>query len=203
MVELQDVEQQLQQTGHIIRFWGRSEFRELCRVLAPGEVVTEFVNGYYLGGFAMLAATNRRLLLVDSKPMFLTIEAIWYDKISQVDYNHRLVTATISIFTFNKILNFLSFNNGRLREVLIHIQEEMAKIRAEQEQSQYQYQAVPGINSQIPVPKPANTALSNIASLPMSSLGKDSSPQLFASDNTTLSLSRLPFTRRRYFSKHA
>src|SRR5579862_3274748 len=123
MVSLQNVEEQLKRLGCNFRFWGRAEIKELSVVLMPDEVIAQCTNGHYEGGFALLVATDRRLILVDRKPMFLTLEAISYDMISQVDFNHRLMDATLHIFTFNKCLDFTSWNHKRLRTILAYTQD--------------------------------------------------------------------------------
>ena len=127
MIGLRECNKQLKQIGYNFRFWMRSEIRELSRVLDEEEVIKQCVNGHYSGGFAVLAATNQRLLLIDRKPMFLTLEVIWYDKIGQIDYNHRLLNATIIISTPNKELMFTSYNSLHLRQVLLYSQEKMAE----------------------------------------------------------------------------
>lgn len=125
MVSIREVQSQLKQIGYNFRGWGRGEVKELSRILANDEIIKQCANGYYMGGFAMLVATDHRLILVDRKPMFLNMEAIWYDKIGQIDYCHRLFNATITISSPNKDLNFTSLNHDRLRQILAFSQQKM------------------------------------------------------------------------------
>lgn len=129
MVSLRTVEQQLIKTGCNYKFWGRSEIRELCNVLMPDEVIAQAVNGTYEGGFALLCVTNYRVLLVDRKPMLLTLEDIRYDMMSEVDYNNKLLGATIRIMTPMRTLVFTSWSNLRLRKCLNYIQQRVMEIR--------------------------------------------------------------------------
>lgn len=129
MVSQQTVNEQLKKIGVSFNVWGRNEIKELCKILAPDETIKNCVNGHYLGGFAMLVATDHRLLLVDKKPMFLTIEAIWYEKIGQIDFNHRLLNASVCVSTPNKELNFTTWNSGTLRKILLYTQEKMAETK--------------------------------------------------------------------------
>ena len=69
--KFKQLEEQLKRIGSNYQFWGRSEIRELAHVLLPGEIIEHCINGYYEGGFALLAATNQRVLLVDKKPFYL------------------------------------------------------------------------------------------------------------------------------------
>ncbi len=129
MISLGDVERQLRQVGCNFRFWGRAEVRELAVVLMPGETIVHATNGHYEGGFALLVATDQRLILIDRKPMFLTIEAISYDMIAEVNFNHRLLNATLRVFTLNKTLIFTSWNHAHLRAILVYAQQQTSALR--------------------------------------------------------------------------
>ncbi len=129
MVSLADVDAQLAKVGIKNRFFGRPEVKELCHILAPGEVIQHAVNGQYEGGFAMMLATDRRILLIDKKPWFLTMEDIRYDMVSEVDYYARLLDATLSLVTFSKTLRFTSWRQGRLRELVHYIQHRVMELR--------------------------------------------------------------------------
>lgn len=129
MISLREVEDQLKQIGCNYRFWGRAEVRELATVLMPGETITHATNGHYEGGFALLAATDQRLVMIDRKPMFLTIEAMSYDMIAEVNFNHRLINATLRVFTLNKALVFTSWNHHHLRAILIYTQQQISALR--------------------------------------------------------------------------
>lgn len=128
-IKLKQLEDQLKRIGCNFRFWGRSELRELANVLLPNEVVMHCVNGSYEGGFALLAATNQRVLLIDKKPFYLTLEDIRFDMISEIDYNHRLLNSTVFICTPNKALRFLGYNQIRLRQLFHFVQTQVMEIR--------------------------------------------------------------------------
>jgi SAM-dependent methyltransferase len=129
MVQLTDLERQLKVIGANYKFFGRPEIRELAKILNKDEVVYEAVNGYYEGGFALLVLTDHRLLLIDRKPMFLTLEDIRFDMISEVDFNHRLLNAMSRIYTPNKSLIFSSWNHGKLRKLVNHLQDQVTRSR--------------------------------------------------------------------------
>jgi len=139
--KLKRLEDRLKQIGCNFRFWGRTELRELANVLLPGEVVEHCVNGSYEGGFALLVATDQRVLLIDKKPFYLTLEDVRFDMISEVDYNHRLLNATIFICTpNNKSLRFLGYNQDRLRKLFHFVQTRVMEIR-----QHYTQAAQPGL----------------------------------------------------------
>jgi hypothetical protein len=129
MVDLRALEDQLKRAGCNFRFWGRAELRELQHILMPGETIAHGVNGHYAGGFAFLCVTDRRLLLIDHKPMYLSLEDIRFDMIAEVDYNYRLLDATIRVFTPNKSFVFTSWSQHKLRELATYTQQLVMEIR--------------------------------------------------------------------------
>lgn len=219
MVSLKEVESQLKKLGLNFRWWGRSEVKELCKVLSEGEVIKQCINGHYQGGFALLAATNQRLLLIDRKPMFLTIEAIWYDKIGQVDFNHRLLNATICISTPNKDLTFTTWNNMHLKNLMLYTQEKMTEAKSgesqiydnsitsdsepiEQVQPLSSYSTNPTLNQESYAAN--STQQQPVLEYP-SQEGMTTPPNTLAKnpyDVTLYAATRLPFSRRRYYARY-
>lgn len=130
------VELEIRQLGIKNRFWGRPEIRELQHILSEDEVITNAVNGHYEGGFALLLSTDQRLLLVDKKLWFLSMEDIRYDMISEVDYCARLLDSTISVVTLNKILRFTAIRKKNLRSLTTYIQDKITVLRSSREPMQ-------------------------------------------------------------------
>jgi hypothetical protein len=126
---MRQIEEQLKHVGCNFKVWGRAEIRELSNVLMPEEKIAQAVNGTYEGGFAMLCVTNYRVLLIDRKPMLLTIEDIRYDMIAEVDYHNRLMGATIRVFTPMRNLVFSSWSSLRLRKCVNYIQQRVMELR--------------------------------------------------------------------------
>ncbi len=220
MVSLREVNTQLKQIGYHFNFWMRREIIELSKVLDSEETVKQCVNGRYQGGFAVLTATNHRLILIDRKPLFLTLEVIWYDKIGQIDYNHRLLNATICISTPNKDLTFNSYNNLHLRELLLYTQEKMAESNRPNVQSapQPQHNNWRFRGSTVPVQSTASSAIA-MSDTSLRDRGTQS-VQVPATRAARLVVgeadnqrphyqagpyraSSLPFSRRRYFANAA
>jgi hypothetical protein len=158
MVTSQEVSRQLKAIGVEFFFWGKAELRELEHILTPGEKMSHCVKGHYEGGYAVLCATDRRILLIDKKPFSLTLEDVRYDLVSEVDFSHRLLDATIRIFTGAKTVHFTSMNGKALRKLTAYVQDRVMATRQAPLQvtaaasaspqgsdvsgvSQYQYQA--------------------------------------------------------------
>lgn len=129
MVSAKSVEEQLKKL-HFNRGWNGPEIAELATILLPDEEIFECVNGWYEGGFALLCATNVRVLLIDKKPFkFLNVEDVRFDTINQIDYFHRMFNASICISAGLKKLLFRSYNQPRLRKLITHVQHRMAEIK--------------------------------------------------------------------------
>ena len=151
MVDAKSVHAQLKRIKFNTNAWGRAEAKELPNILSPDEKIYECVNGIYDGGFAMLVATDIRVLLVDKKPLnYLTVEDLRFDMINQIDYNHRLMGASITINTGFKTLKFTSYNQTRLRKLINHVQDRMSELKKEEsEHQENQKQHLAAINQQL------------------------------------------------------
>ncbi|GAC1387813.1 MAG: hypothetical protein NVS1B7_2530 [Candidatus Saccharimonadales bacterium] len=133
MVHPNIVQKQLRQIGADFRHWGRGEAREIPQALMEGEALQVALMGRYSGGFAMLIATDQRILLIDKKPLYLTIEDIRYDMVAEVDYRHQLIDATVHICTLNKQLRFTSTRKPELRQLTNFIQVRVSELRQHQQ----------------------------------------------------------------------
>ncbi len=132
MVHRHQVQAQLKELGISIKSWGVAEANELPSILMDREQIKALIHGWYENGFATLVATDLRLLLIDKKPLHLTIEDVRYDMIAEVDYNARLVDSTVSINTLNKQLKFTSMRQRRLRELTTFVQQRVMQLRQHQ-----------------------------------------------------------------------
>lgn len=150
MVSSKNIDEQLKKI-HFSRGWNRPETDELSTILLPDEEIFECVNGWYEGGFALLCATDVRVLLIDKKPFkFLTVEDVRFDTVNQIDYSHRLFDAGISISAGSKNLHFRSLNQPRLRKLISHVQHRMAELKKlEHDHTHAQPQAPPPTNQDL------------------------------------------------------
>jgi hypothetical protein len=134
MVTMQEVLSQFQRLRVRPSFLARGEIKELPNILLPGEQLSHVVMGWYDGGLALLCSTNHRVLLIDKKPFFLTVEDLRYNMIAEVRYQYRLLDANICLTYAGKSLDFKSWNQGRLRELVSHVQEAIMENKKQQEQ---------------------------------------------------------------------
>lgn len=132
MVRTEAVQQQLKRIGVNFQFFGHAELRELPHILFDNEQIQHVVRGRYEGGMAVLVATDQRVLLIDKKPFYLTIEDMRYDMIADVEFNHRLIDATVRLGTVNKTLRFTAYSHGKLRLMTTFLQQQVMSFRQRQ-----------------------------------------------------------------------
>ncbi len=156
MVSLSDIDAQLTKLSVKKTFFCKPEIRELRNILHDGETIERAVTGRYHNGFALLVATKMRLLLIDKKPLYLTVEDIRYDMISEVDINARLFNGSITLFTVNKQIDFSSTSQLKLRELVYFVQKRVMELR--QYHQEPQTQVAPRMQFTRDVPQIADAA---------------------------------------------
>lgn len=141
MKSLGDVELALSRLGVKNQFFGRAEIKELRHLLTDDEIITNAATGRYENGFCLIVATDRRLLLIDKKMWFLSIEDVRFDMITELDYCARLLDATLSVRTINKVMRVTSFRPKLLRELTTYLQARVMELRHMSMQPQFPGQA--------------------------------------------------------------
>jgi hypothetical protein len=135
MVHISVIEARLSQLDFRASRWFKPEIRELQHILMDNERIVGAVTGRYFGGFALLVATDRRLLMIDKKIPYLSIEDIRYDMVSEIDYSARVFDATVNIFTLNKQHKFTTWKHKQhLRNMVSFAQQRVSEIRQHQQQ---------------------------------------------------------------------
>jgi hypothetical protein len=130
MVHSSVIEARLSKLGFKTSRWFKPEIKELQHILMDNEQLVGAVAGRYFGGFALLIATERRLLLIDKKIPYLSVEDIRYDMISEIDYNSRMFDSTINIYTVNKQHRFNSWKHrDKLRALVNYAQKRVMEMR--------------------------------------------------------------------------
>jgi hypothetical protein len=133
MVHISLIEARLSQLGVKLSRWFQGEVKELQHILFNDEKIIAAVPGRYFAGFALLVATDYRVLLIDKRALFINIEDIRYDMISETDFNSRFVDATLQIFTLNKQHRFTSSKYKRqLRDLTNYVQQRIMELRGYQ-----------------------------------------------------------------------
>jgi hypothetical protein len=113
--------------------WFQAEIRELQNILMDHEKIIALATGRYFGSFALLVATDQRLLLVDKRVFFMNLEDTRYDMIAEIDFNNQAFNATVTIHTLNKTHKFTSYKHRtQLRELTNYVQRRIMELRTQQ-----------------------------------------------------------------------
>jgi hypothetical protein len=132
MVPHDMVKQQLIKIGSNFVFCGRAEISELPKILFDDERLTNVVFGRYTNGFALLCTTNQRVLLIDKKLMYLTLEDIRYDMISDIMFSRSMLDSSVTLGTVHKSLTFKAYDNQKLRDLSSYVQKRVMHSRSHQ-----------------------------------------------------------------------
>jgi hypothetical protein len=110
--------------------WFQAEISELQHILMDNEKIVALACGRYFGSFALLVATDQRLLLIDKRVFFMNYEDTRYYMISEIDFNSQFYSATLTVFTINKTHKFTSWKyRNQLRDVTNYVQNRVAYLR--------------------------------------------------------------------------
>lgn len=130
MVHISEIQSQLTRLGIRLTRWFNPELKELQRILMDNEKIIAAAPGRYFSGLALLVATDQRLLLIDKRTFFMTVEDTRYDMVSEVDFSTRFYDSTVHIFTLNKQHNFTSIRyKHQLRDLCGYVQQRVWETR--------------------------------------------------------------------------
>jgi len=147
MVHPSIIEARLGELGFRTSRWFRAEIHEMQHILMDDEKIVALACGRYFGSFALLVATDQRLLLIDKRVFFMTIEDSRYDMISEIDFNMQMYAANLTIYTMNKTHKFTSVKYKRqLRELTTYVQRRVWEFRQTQPST-----------DQLPMPQPVRS----------------------------------------------
>jgi hypothetical protein len=117
--------------------WFKAEIHELQHILMEHEKIIALATGRYFGSFALLVATDQRLLLIDKRVFFMTIEDTRYDMISEINFNMQAYYANLTVFTVNKTHKFTSIKHRQqLRDLTHYVQKRVMEFRNQQSEPQ-------------------------------------------------------------------
>lgn len=129
MVDARVIKTQLKAINEDQPFWVKAELRELPNIIVEGETIKHLVAGRYEGGMAIFVASDQRALIIDKKPMFLSVEDVRYEMLSEINYSHKLFDSVVHINSFNKSIWFSSFRKSQLRQLTSYIQQRLSEMR--------------------------------------------------------------------------
>jgi hypothetical protein len=169
MVHISEIQSQLTRLGIRMSRWFTPELKELQRILMDNEKIIAAAPGRYFSGMALLVATDQRLLLIDKRAFFLTVEDTRYDMVSEINFSTRLYDATVHIFTLNKQHNFTSIRyKHQLRDLCGFVQQRVWETRQLQQAQATDAVSLPGPVPSMTPPPIADTSSSSLPNLSQS-----------------------------------
>jgi len=95
------------------------EVKALAHILHSDEHIGGVVYGKYPNGLAWLVATQKRVIFLDHKPMFNTLDEITYDVVSGVQSSKAGPLVSVTLFT--RINNYsISFVNAKCAQIFVN-----------------------------------------------------------------------------------
>lgn len=87
-----------------------SESRYLPYIIRDDEHIQAAVFGYQEAGFVMLVATDKRVIFLDKKPLFINQDEVTFDVVSGVKLNETIIGTTLKLHTRVKDYKLFTFN---------------------------------------------------------------------------------------------
>ncbi len=88
----------------------RMESRYLPNIIHSDEHLGGVVYGHHEDGYAMLVATDRRIIFLDKKPLFVNEDEITYNVVSGISYGHAGFGTTVKLHTRIKDYTIRTYN---------------------------------------------------------------------------------------------
>ncbi len=129
MANLLEVRQQLHSAGFKNKYWGWSAIRQLPMILEADEEIERVVTGIYSDGHAVVLATNKRMIILDKKPMSFRAEDIHYEMVSEVEHYLGPLAAKLRIHCLSKSFEFSSLRHQIVQSFAIHVDQKVNQIR--------------------------------------------------------------------------
>ena len=105
------IKQELRQAGVTRYGLLKGESRHLPRIIHPDEHIHGAIYGRAKEGSIMLVATDRRVIILDWKPLFTNTDEITYDVVSGVKMGSQGIFTSVTLHTRIKdyALKFVNF----------------------------------------------------------------------------------------------
>lgn len=94
----------------------------LPHIIHDGENIGGIAYGWSKGNFVMLAATNRRVLFLDKKPLFTNVDEVTYNVVSGVKLGSVGLGATLVLHTRVKDYKLFTLNESAARKFVDYIE---------------------------------------------------------------------------------
>jgi hypothetical protein len=100
----------------------RMDSRYVPHIIHPDETIKGTVYGRFESGNAMLIATDRRVIFLDKKPMYVNEDEVTYNIVSGVDFGHVGIGATVTLHTRVKDYKIRTLNEACAKNFVSYIE---------------------------------------------------------------------------------
>jgi hypothetical protein len=118
----QRIKQELRELG--VSRYGllKLESRFLPRIIHKGEHIMGVVYGSHQEGSVMIVATDRRIIVLDKKPLFVNEDEISYVVVGGVSFSHAGLGTTVTLHTRTKDYTVQTLNQQCARGFVEYIE---------------------------------------------------------------------------------
>lgn len=99
-----------------------TESHYLPHVIHPSEHIGGVAYGRFDGGFAMMLATDRRVIFLDKRPLFMAEDEIDYDVVSGVSFGYSPMYSTVTLHTKIKDYTVRTMNKESAKRFVSYIE---------------------------------------------------------------------------------
>jgi hypothetical protein len=99
-----------------------TESHYLPKLIHPDEILGGVVFGKHVDGYAMLVATDRRIIFLDKKPLFVNEDEMTYDVVGGISISRAGIGATVTLHTRLKDYTIRTFNQESAQKFLHYIE---------------------------------------------------------------------------------
>lgn len=131
------IREELQAAGLSKQALSSMECRYLPHIIHGDEHIGGAIYGWQAGNLAILVATNRRIIFLDKKPLFINKEEVSYFVVSGVTANHSLVGSELILHTRIKDYILHTFNKKSVQHFVDFIESHSLENLKAEEQNDY------------------------------------------------------------------
>jgi hypothetical protein len=99
-----------------------TESRYLPSLIHTDEILGGVVFGKHADGYAMLVATDRRIIFLDKKPLFVNEDEMTYDVIGGISISRAGIGTTVTLHTRLKDYTLRTFNQESAQKFVHYIE---------------------------------------------------------------------------------
>lgn len=95
-----------------VSWYGKRKFesRYLANVIQEDEKIGGIIYGFYDNVSKMIIATDKRVIILNKKPLFVDKDEVFYSLVGGVSHSRAGITSTVTLHTRIKDFKLITFN---------------------------------------------------------------------------------------------